>query len=58
MIHANAKVGVIHIVRKLFDRMPRQNVISWSCMIHGYVSCGDYKAALSLFRNLQVLEGH
>ncbi|KAK7344426.1 hypothetical protein VNO77_14005 [Canavalia gladiata] len=57
IIHANAKVGMIHIARKLFDQMPQRNVISWSCMIHGYVGCGEHKAALSLFRNLQMLEG-
>lgn len=27
-------------------------------MLHGYVRCGEHKAALSLFRSLQMLEGH
>lgn len=49
---------MIHLARKLFDNMPQRNVISCSCMIHGYVSCGEYKAALSLFRSLQTMDGH
>ncbi|KAL9318139.1 hypothetical protein ACSQ67_014656 [Phaseolus vulgaris] len=57
IIHASAKAGLIHIARKLFDQMPERNVISWSCMIHGYVTCAEYKAALSLFRSLHTLQG-
>uniref|UniRef100_I1L7U9 DYW domain-containing protein n=1 Tax=Glycine max TaxID=3847 RepID=I1L7U9_SOYBN len=57
LINMYSSSGMIHIARKLFDQMPEKNVISWSCMIHGYVSCGEYKAALSLFRSLQTLEG-
>ncbi|KAK4282506.1 hypothetical protein QN277_013872 [Acacia crassicarpa] len=56
IIHANANAGMIDFARKLFDEMPERNVISWSCMINGYVSCAEYKAALSLFHDLQMCE--
>ncbi|KAL1197856.1 Pentatricopeptide repeat-containing protein [Cardamine amara subsp. amara] len=34
--------------------MPQRNVISWSCLINGYVMCGKYKEALDLFREMQL----
>ncbi|KAK3020849.1 hypothetical protein RJ639_045531 [Escallonia herrerae] len=36
--------------------MPVRNVISWSCMLNGYVTSGEYKEALSLFRRMQTSE--
>ncbi|XP_020570971.1 pentatricopeptide repeat-containing protein At3g49170, chloroplastic [Phalaenopsis equestris] len=42
--------------RKVFDRMPNHNVMSWTAVISGYVQSGrNDEQALSLF--LQMLEG-
>lgn len=43
------KFGFVHGARKLFDIMPRRNVVSWNPMIVGYVWNGDYENCLSLF---------
>ncbi|GAB4841135.1 Pentatricopeptide repeat-containing protein At3g62890 [Ancistrocladus abbreviatus] len=37
--------------------MPDRNVISWSCIINGYVKWGEHKEALALFREMQMLKG-
>ncbi|KAH7836506.1 hypothetical protein Vadar_002189 [Vaccinium darrowii] len=37
--------------------MPERNVVSWSCMMDGYLRCGDCKEALALFREMQKLDG-
>ncbi|KAK7851978.1 pentatricopeptide repeat-containing protein At3g62890-like [Quercus suber] len=58
IVNANVKVGLIDVARKVFDDMPDRNVISWSCMINGYVSCGEYKEALALFREMQMVEAN
>ncbi|KAK3218152.1 hypothetical protein Dsin_012122 [Dipteronia sinensis] len=43
--------------RKVFDRMPEQNVMSWTAIITGYVQSGDCdKEAIRLF--CQMIEGH
>lgn len=36
LIDMYAKCGSIQIARKLFDRMPKRDVVSWSAMISGY----------------------
>ncbi|GFS39760.1 pentatricopeptide repeat (PPR) superfamily protein [Actinidia rufa] len=44
------------IAQKMFDKMPERHVISWSCMMDGYVRCGECKAALALLRDMQKLD--
>lgn len=43
--------------RRIFDRMKCRNVFSWTAMINGYIENGDSDEALSLFRNMQVIDG-
>ncbi|CAH8368503.1 unnamed protein product [Eruca vesicaria subsp. sativa] len=56
VVNAYAKAGVIDVARKLFDEMPERNVISWSCLINGYVMCGRNREALGLFREMLLPE--
>ncbi|KAJ8898614.1 hypothetical protein K2173_004227 [Erythroxylum novogranatense] len=56
IINASIRAGSVGVARELFGSMPERNVISWSCMINGYVRCEEYKEALALFREMQMLE--
>ncbi|CAL9769852.1 unnamed protein product [Musa acuminata subsp. burmannicoides] len=56
LVDMYAKCGCCDDARELFDEMPLRNVVTWSTMITGYVQCGRYKSALSLFRDM-LLEG-
>lgn len=41
--------GDIAAARKLFDGMPRRNIVHWNAMVDGYVKCGDLDGARRLF---------
>ncbi|QHN83430.1 hypothetical protein HN51_059912 [Arachis hypogaea] len=47
-----AKCGKIWCARKVFDEMPKRNVVSWSGMIYGYVQIGEDEEALGLFKRV------
>ncbi|GFZ11939.1 pentatricopeptide repeat (PPR-like) superfamily protein [Actinidia rufa] len=48
----HVKCGMMIDARKLFDEMPKRNLISWSMMIAGVVDLGDYVEAFRLFLTL------
>jgi pentatricopeptide repeat protein len=48
-----AKCGSIEDVQKVFDMMLKHNVVSWSTMILGHVTCGQALKALKLFQQMQ-----
>ncbi|KAL9689093.1 hypothetical protein QQ045_033524 [Rhodiola kirilowii] len=39
--------------RKVFDRMPERNVVSWTSIISGYAQSDLYKDAIQMFREMQ-----
>ncbi|GAB4861874.1 hypothetical protein Ancab_037129 [Ancistrocladus abbreviatus] len=43
------KSGHLGEARKLFDKMPLRDVVSWTILITGYVNAADYREALNLF---------
>ncbi|KAI3442396.1 uncharacterized protein J3R85_001139 [Psidium guajava] len=43
------KCGRVDIARRVFDRMPERNVVSWSSMIGAYARNGCYEDGLRLF---------
>jgi pentatricopeptide repeat protein len=53
LVDMYAKCGNIDAAGQLFDRMTKQDVISWSTMIAGYGMHGLYKDALRLFGQMQ-----
>eukprot|EP01018_Ginkgo_biloba_P018427 Gb_38158 [translate_table: standard] len=53
LIDMYAKCGSVDIARKVFDKMPDRNVISWNSMIAGYGLHGLGEHALALFSQLQ-----
>ncbi|CAL5400071.1 unnamed protein product [Camellia sinensis] len=54
LITGLTKWGQIGLARSLFDRMPSQNVVSWTDIIDGYSQLNQHKQALPLFRTMVV----
>ena len=44
----------LRICNQVFDKMPEQNVVSWSAMIVGYAHNGCANGALRIFHGMQV----
>ncbi|XP_057862780.2 pentatricopeptide repeat-containing protein At3g24000, mitochondrial-like [Cryptomeria japonica] len=53
LIDMYAKCGSIQKARKLFDKMPQRNVISWNAMVAGYAQNGFCIDALKLFEQMK-----
>ncbi|PKA50032.1 Pentatricopeptide repeat-containing protein [Apostasia shenzhenica] len=49
LVDMYAKCGDLEAARRVFDEMPRRDLISWSAIIEGYGSHGLGKLALSMF---------
>ena len=52
-----AKCKNMDIARKLFDKMPKRDLVLWSAMIVGYAQSGDYTHEALTFFNKMLLEG-
>eukprot|EP01018_Ginkgo_biloba_P009799 Gb_07723 [translate_table: standard] len=53
LVDMYAKCGSIQDARKVFDKMPEQNVVAWNAMIVGYAMHGYGKEAIQLFEQMQ-----
>eukprot|EP01018_Ginkgo_biloba_P008769 Gb_30993 [translate_table: standard] len=53
LVDMYAKCGIVEDACKVFDKMPEQNVVSWTAMIVGYALHGCGKKALQLFEKMQ-----
>ncbi|CAH2053195.1 unnamed protein product [Thlaspi arvense] len=47
-----AKQGDLKHARKLFDRIPKRDVVSWTIMISGFSKCGCHRDALMFFKQM------
>lgn len=56
LVFMYAKCGSLDNARRLFDKLVKRDVVSWSAMIAGYVQHGHGQEALHFFCNMQ-LEG-
>ncbi|KAF5207871.1 Pentatricopeptide repeat-containing protein [Thalictrum thalictroides] len=54
MIDMFAKCGSLDEARKIFDKMPGRDLVSWSAIIGGAVQNGDWYEAMVLFRKMRV----
>ncbi|KAL6911344.1 hypothetical protein ACP4OV_000149 [Aristida adscensionis] len=46
------KIGDVQAARRLFEGMLERDVVTWSCMIKGYVQSGDTHKALKVYREM------
>ncbi|XP_058107200.1 pentatricopeptide repeat-containing protein At2g22410, mitochondrial-like [Magnolia sinica] len=49
LIDLHGRRGSVELARKVFDKMPRRNIVSWNAMIMGYAKAGDIVSARKLF---------
>ncbi|KAM1611461.1 hypothetical protein ACFX1Z_000242 [Malus domestica] len=49
LLHSYAKSGSVIYARKLFDKMPERNSVTWSSMVSMYTKHGNYEQALLMF---------
>lgn len=54
MVISTAKSGDLAAARKLFNEMPKRDVISWTSMITGYAQADQHDDAISLFEEMMV----
>jgi pentatricopeptide repeat protein len=52
LVDMYSKCGYCEDARKVFDEIPRRNVVSWSALIAGYVQCNKYRDALLVFHDM------
>ncbi|XP_059070365.1 pentatricopeptide repeat-containing protein At3g12770-like [Cryptomeria japonica] len=53
LIDMYAKCGVVESARQVFDKMSKENLVTWNAMIAGYVHNGHAKEALMLFGQMK-----
>lgn len=53
VLNMYAKCGSIQEARKVFDKMDRKTVVSWTIMIGGYAESGRSQAAFDTFQKMQ-----
>uniref|UniRef100_A0A7N0TK44 Uncharacterized protein n=1 Tax=Kalanchoe fedtschenkoi TaxID=63787 RepID=A0A7N0TK44_KALFE len=53
LIDMYGKCGELDDARKVFDRMPERNVVTWTSIIAGYAQSHLHKNAIQLFREMQ-----
>eukprot|EP01018_Ginkgo_biloba_P031329 Gb_01246 [translate_table: standard] len=53
LVDMYAKCGSLEDARKVFDKLPRRDVVLWTTMIAGYAMNGCGKEALQLFEQMQ-----
>jgi pentatricopeptide repeat domain-containing protein 1 len=53
LVDMYAKCGSMEDAQRVFNKMPSQDVVTWSAMISGHVKCGQGQKALELFQQMQ-----
>eukprot|EP00249_Psilotum_nudum_P007745 c2078_g1_i1 orf=2-202(-) len=48
-----AKCGSLELACQIFEKMPKQDLVSWTVMITGYAQHGHAKEALQLVDRMQ-----
>ena len=56
LVDMYAKCGYLVEALKVFEKLPKKDVVSWTAIVAGYTEYGHDEEALSCYRNLQ-LEG-
>lgn len=49
LVHMYSKCGAIDHARKVFEKMPKRDLVTWTVMIAAYAECGNAGESLCLF---------
>ncbi|KAI3779156.1 hypothetical protein L2E82_08711 [Cichorium intybus] len=52
LVNFYAKFGKLKTARKVFDKMPERNTVSWNALINGYGLQGDCSGSMKLFNDM------
>lgn len=52
LVNVYAKCGNMEIARKVFDNLPKRNVISWTSLMTGYVHSSQPEVAIHVFQEM------
>ncbi|RVW58123.1 putative pentatricopeptide repeat-containing protein [Vitis vinifera] len=52
LVNVYAKCGTMETARKVFDELPRRNVVSWTTLMTGYVHDSKPELAVQVFREM------
>ncbi|PHU20561.1 hypothetical protein BC332_11712 [Capsicum chinense] len=52
LVNVYAKCGIMGSARKVFDNLPKRNVVTWTSLMSGYVQNAQPEAAISVFQEM------
>ncbi|KAK9270332.1 hypothetical protein L1049_025911 [Liquidambar formosana] len=52
LVNVYAKCGTMEDARKVFDKLPRRNVVSWTALMTGYVHNSEPEVAVQVFQEM------
>ncbi|URE22498.1 repeat-containing protein [Musa troglodytarum] len=53
LVDMYARCGDVDDARKVFDRMPKRDMVTWTVMMSGYADCGNPEESLALFDRMR-----
>lgn len=48
-----AELAMVENFKQLFEEMPQRDTVSWNVMISGYVRCGRFEEAVTIFQQMR-----
>ncbi|KAH7281553.1 hypothetical protein KP509_36G053200 [Ceratopteris richardii] len=53
LVNMYAKCGDIAKAQELFDKLPIQDIVTWTALVIGYAECGNYMKSIMCFEQIQ-----
>ncbi|KAL2249909.1 pentatricopeptide repeat-containing protein At4g21065-like [Sesamum indicum] len=58
LVNTYAKCGMMESARRLFDSLPKRNVVTWTSLMSGYVHNSRPESAISVFKEMLDVGGY
>lgn len=58
LVNVYAKCGMMETARKVFDNLPKRNVVTWTSLMTGYIHNLQPKLAISVFKEMVEVGGY